>query len=109
MYFLLILMVIFTPSAYAANPFNLGQVDYFNSASLKDGFKQKEKKSIDWREPILGTNGVVSYYIPPAPVLALLSNPNDETAKAYVEWQNAKMAKIQMAQEAVGRVLEKEK
>ena len=90
---------------WAANPYQLGKVDYFHEQSMGESMRQANQ-IIDWREPIIGQDGKVTYYQPPAPVLALLENPTEENAQAYVDWQNAKTLRIQKAQEALNRLSE---
>ena len=92
--------------AWARNPFEMGKVDYFNEASLSKAV-HKEQKELDWREPVIDQSGKISYYTPPGPVLALLENPTEDNAKAYLEWQNAKALQMQKAQEVLLRLLEK--
>jgi len=105
---LLYLIIFLTWSVVAwAHPFDLGRVDYFNEASLKQEFGKKEEKIMDWREPIIGQDGHVTYYEPPPAVLALLETPNDQTAQAYLDWQKAKTAKIEQAQKALEHLSEK--
>ncbi len=103
----ILVAVLINSAVWAANPFALGKVDYFNEASLQKAMVRQEEKSLDWREPIIGADGKVTYYQPPSPVLALLDNPTEENAQAYLEWQDAKTIRMQKAQEVLERVLEK--
>ncbi|MBF0490190.1 MAG: hypothetical protein HQL15_06155 [Candidatus Omnitrophica bacterium] len=89
---------------YAANPYQLGQVDYFHKQSSAQDEKQ-EIQSFDWREPMVLADGKTTYYSPPAPVLALLENPTPENAKLYLNWQKQKLIKITQAQKVLDQVI----
>ena len=102
----LIFLLCLPSSVMAANPFGMGRVDYFNSASLKQGFKKQQKESIDWRQPVLGADGKTNYYSPPSIVTTFLDDPTPENAQAYLMWQKEKSQKIQRAQEVLAEVME---
>lgn len=86
----------------AGNSFGLDRLDYFSNHEhvLGDGLK-KVQEPIDWREPVMGNDGKMTYYVPPVPVLRLLDDPTPENARAYLAWQEEKTARIIKAQEAI--------
>ena len=95
-----------TMPALAANPFNMGKVEYFfEHKSLSQGL-EKIQKSIDWREPIMGVDGKMTYYTPPEPVLHLLQDPSIANAQAYMDWQKQKDERIAKAQLVLGQLSE---
>ena len=105
MWFIVFLMMIMTPNAYAANPYHLGEIDYFDH---KDASQGEKEGSFDFREPIVGAAGTVTYYTPPSVVLSLLESPTPENARAYLAWQRQKVAKIVKAQEVIDQVIKEE-
>ena len=93
---------------YAANPYKMGQVDYFRqNTSIHSSVEQAS--SFDWNEPMIGADGRVSQYTPPAPMLALLENPTPKNAKAYLGWQKQRVQKILKAQEMIDQVSKEER
>ncbi len=91
---------------YAANPYRLGGVDYFNSKSPAQASpEEKEEESFDWRDPSIGDDGKATYYIPPGPMLTLLKEPTLQNAKLYIEWQKQKVSRIIKAQKAIDQAL----
>ena len=98
-----VLRSMFLPAcAFAANPFNMGKVEYFSDGkkSLRQPLEAMQK-SMDWREPVLGSDGTMQYYTPPDPVLRLLNDPTPENARSYFDWQKAKTERIIKAQEVL--------
>jgi thiol-disulfide isomerase/thioredoxin len=59
-----------------------------------------------WAEPIRMPDGRMSVYVPPKPVLDFLDSPNEESGRAYLAWQKARMEKIARASEILGRLVE---
>jgi thiol-disulfide isomerase/thioredoxin len=59
-----------------------------------------------WAEPIRMPDGRISVYVPPKPVLDFLDSPNEESGRAYLAWQRARMEKIARASEILGRLVE---
>jgi hypothetical protein len=104
MWIWLILIYFITPNLYAANPYNLGEVDYFKIES-SDETLINETPSLDWREASVSSDGQTTVYTPPPAMLSLLENPSHENAKAYLEWQNLKVKKIVKAQQAIDEIL----
>jgi len=92
---------------YAANPYKLGEVDYFRHKNVGDS--EAQYSPFDWREPTVSLDGHVTYYTPPEPMLTLLENPTAENAKAYLSWQKMKVERILKAQEAINQELNKDK
>ncbi len=108
MWILTILFLLITANLYAANPYNLGQLDYFHDKSVaKDS--EDQNQSFDWREPVASSNGHITYYTPPGPMLTLLENPTPQNAEAYLAWQKQKVQKILKAQEVIDQVLKEGK
>ena len=107
MWILVILILLITTNLYAANPYKLGELDYFYcKAKAKE---LKEDKSFDWNEVSISASGSINYYTPPKPVLVLLETPTPENAKAYLAWQKQKIQKIMKAQEIIDQVIQQEK
>lgn len=94
--------------AGASGFFHMGPVEYFSDSkrSMKEEF-QKTQKTIDWREPVLTSDGRVTFYVPPQPVLDLLENPTPDHARQYLDWQNEKMERVLKAQEALAALEQK--
>ena len=99
-YSILILMASINRT-YAANPYQLGEVDYFSH-------KEQIKEAFDWHEPAMTSDGQLEVYTPPKMVLNLLENPTDTNARAYLAWQRQKVEKIIKAQQAIENVLQEE-
>ncbi len=59
-----------------------------------------------WAEPIRMPDGRISVYVPPKPVLDFLDSPSEESGRAYLAWQKARMEKIARASEVLGRLVE---
>ncbi len=95
-------MLLASASAFAANPFHMGKVQYFpeNKQRLKESVDQMQQ-GIDWREPVMGMNGTMTEYTPPGPVLRLLENPTEANAREYLMWQKIKLERIVKAQHVV--------
>ena len=85
-------------NVYAANPYQLGQVNYFHEKVQAESL-QEDNESIDWNE-----RGA----LPPAPVLALLENPTPQNARAYLAWQKLKINRIIKAQQVIDQALQEE-
>ncbi|MBI3602616.1 MAG: hypothetical protein HY209_06985 [Candidatus Omnitrophica bacterium] len=102
------LFLLMTANLYAANPYHLGQVDYFHDRPItKD--TEDQNQSFDWREPTVASDGHIASYTPPGPMLTLLENPTPENAKVYLAWQKQKVQKIFKAQELIDQVLKEGK
>ena len=93
-----------TSNIYAANPYKLGEVDFFHDRFQSRSLNE-ENKSFDWSEPSIASDGKVSSYIPPAPMLTLLEDPSPQNARTYLDWQKHKIEKIIKAQEAIDQVI----
>jgi hypothetical protein len=84
---LLVLMFIGMPSAWAAEgPYRLSAVDFF---------ALKERQPV-WVEP--------GGYTPPSVVTALLNDPNEQTARAYLQWMQERLDRITRAQKVLDEV-----
>lgn len=88
----------------AENTFKLSPVAYFNI--IDDSHNQKKTLLLDWSQPNVEADGKITTYQPPLVVINLLNDPTPENAKSYVMWQQAKMQRIQLAQEAVAALRE---
>ena len=88
----------FSTELYAANPFQLGQVDYFHQ-KVQTNSAQENNQDFDWNE-----HG----YLPPSSVLTLLDHPTPENARAYLAWQRLKVNRIIKAQQAIDQALKEE-
>ena len=104
--FVLILML--TTNIYAANPYKMGQLDYFNRKVVASQ-DQETNQYFDFRDPSIGADGKVVYYMPPSAMLTLLEAPTPENARAYLMWQKQKVARIIKAQEAIDEVVKEGK
>lgn len=62
-----------------------------------------------WAEPIRMPDGRMTVYLPPKPVLAFLDAPSEESGRAYLAWQKARMEKIAQASEILGRLVQEGK
>ena len=95
--------------AWASGFFHMLPVEYFsdNKRLVKEQF-QKTQKAIDWREPVLTSDGHITFYVPPQPVLSLLEDPTPDNARQYLAWQDEKMEHILKAQEALAAVEQEE-
>ena len=87
------------------------EIDYFNMKGLKKTDKREIQATVDkseapisqdlWIEPAISADGKVSYYRPPQVVVDFLDNPTKKNGKAYIEWNQQKLAKITKAQEVL--------
>ena len=100
------LFLMITRDLYAANPYGLGEVDYFHNKAKS---KILKNDSFDWTETSLTTEGKVTNYTPPTPMLTLLENPTVDNAQAYLDWQKLRVKKIIKAQEIIDQVLKEGK
>ena len=105
-FILFISLWMITSSIYAANPYKLGEVDFFFGESQAKPVE--EKKVFDWRESSRTTDGKTIDYVPPVPILKLLQDPTPENARAYIDWQRQKVEKIIKAQQVVDQVLKED-
>ncbi len=106
MWICFILIWIMSSNSYAANPYKMGSLDYFDR---KIGASKAEtKQEFDFRDPTIGADGKVAYYMPPSAMLTLLEAPTPENARAYLLWQRQKVARIIKAQQAVDRVMKEQ-
>lgn len=97
-------LMLFSATAQAGNLFDMGRVEYFSkSTKLRYGL-DKMQETIDWREPVIGTDGKTHYYTPPHAVLNLLNDPSDKNAQAYLDWQKLRTERIIEAQKAIEHV-----
>lgn len=95
MWILIILLLCPPTNLEAANPYRLGELDYFSHQTQE---KQEEHQSLDWSETTM----------PPA-VLTLLESPTPQNAKAYLAWQKQKVQRIVQAQAAIDQVIREQK
>ena len=102
-------LIAFTLRVYADDGiYGLTEIDYFNMKGLKKTDKRKIQATVDkseapisqdlWIEPAISADGKVSYYRPPQVVVDFLDDPTKENGKAYIEWNQQKLAKITKAQ-----------
>lgn len=68
----------------------------------KHGFTKEEIET--WAEPTVDESGKIVSKLPPLPVLKVLTNPNEQTAKEYIEWNQKRIDAIKNAQEIVKQV-----
>ena len=94
----LVCLFSFSSCLYAANPYQLGGVDYFHDESQEKSL-QKKQQPFDWREPS---------YAPPEIVSTLLNDPTPENARAYLDWQRQKIERIIKAQKMINQITKKE-
>ncbi len=95
--FILTVTFFVTAHALADNGFyRLTQIDYFALRSVE---KKKDVLAPLWREQ----DQV------PEEVMALLNEPNEQTARAYLDWNRARMAKIAQAQAMIDAVISLER
>jgi hypothetical protein len=104
MWIWLILFWMTMPNLWAANPYRLGEVDYFHQQAENI----QEEPAFDWRDASLSADGQAASYVPPGPVLTLLDNPSQSNARAYLNWQKQKIERIMKAQEAIDQVLKED-
>jgi hypothetical protein len=100
-----LVLMIFPLPVLAANPYELGEVDYFGHPEIVKDLKQTP---FDWRDVTRDPQGQTIVYTPPVPVINLLENPTRENAKAYLDWQRQKVQRIMKAQEMIDQVLKEE-
>ena len=95
--------------ARADNFFHMGPLEYFSDSKrpVKEQF-QRTQKAIDWREPALTSDGKMTFYVPPQPVLSLLEDPTPDNARQYLAWQDERMERVLKAQEALAVLQQKE-
>ena len=86
--------------AYAANPYKMGEVDYFYKKA-----DNEYRQDVDFREPTIGADGQISYYTPPSVMLDLLEKPTPEHAKLYLIWQKQRLSRFIRAQQAIDQVV----
>ena len=105
-------IISFTLRVYADDGiYGLTEIDYFNMKGLKKTDKRAIQATVDkseapisqdlWIEPAISADGKVSYYRPPQVVVDFLDDPTKENGKAYIEWNQQKLAKITKAQEVL--------
>ena len=105
----------FTIRVYADDGvYGISEIDYFNMKDLKNTDKKPFQGTVDkdnvtgqqdlWTEPAISADGKVSYYRPPQVVVDFLENPTMENGKAYVKWNQEKLAKITKAQAVLQEV-----
>jgi len=88
--------------------YGLSEIDYFNMKGLKKTDNREIHATVDksgapidqdlWIEPAISADGKVSYYRPPQVVVDFLDDPTIENGKAYLAWNQEKLAKITKAQ-----------
>ena len=95
--------------AWASGFFHMGPVEYFSDSrrSVQEQFR-KTQKTIDWREPVLTSDGRVTFYVPPQPVLSFLEDPTPDHARQYLAWQDEKMERVLKAQEVLAEIEKQE-
>ncbi len=109
--FILIFIIFLSPLAIAnsGSIFDYQRIDFFGKKEIE---KQPLPREInqapetlvdDWAEPIVSPSGKVSVYLPPKEVRAFLESPDQEKAKAYLEWNVNRLRKLSLAQEELSR------
>ena len=86
--------------------FRAKRVSFWGDAPLADKKPESsrpEKESI-FAEPIRLPDGRVTVYVPPKAVLDFLETPDEESGKAYLAWQRARMEKLSRAAEILARL-----
>lgn len=102
-------LLTFVLRAYAEDGiYGFSEIDYFNMKGLKKTDKREIHATVDkndapinqdlWIEPAISADGKVSYYRPPQVVVDFLDDPTKENGRAYIEWNQQKLAKITKAQ-----------
>ena len=108
----LLFLFVYASSLHADESiYGFSEVDYFNMKELKKPDTSKIEAAVDkqeapvsqdlWIEPAISADGKVSYYKPPQVVVDFLDNPTTENGKAYLSWNQQKLAKITKAQEVL--------
>ena len=103
------IVLFLTDCGRADNLFHMGPLEYFSDSKrpVKEQF-QRTQKAIDWREPALTSDGKMTFYVPPQPVLSLLEDPTPDNARQYLAWQDEKMERVLRAQGALAALGQKE-
>jgi len=107
--FICVFLIGFALRVYADDGiYGFTEIDYFNMKGLKKIDKREIHATVDkneapikqdlWIEPAISADGKVSYYRPPQVVVSFLDDPTKENGKAYIEWNQQKLAKITKAQ-----------
>lgn len=109
MWICVVLIWLITTNIYAANPYQMGEVDYFNHEDKAVKDQKIDQEVFDFRDPTIGADGNLTYYTPPSAVLTLLEAPTLENARAYLMWQRRKVQKIIKAQEIIDQVIKEDK
>ena len=70
----------------AANPFHLGEVDFFHAYMQLNEDKGPDIKieANRWVEPMMMPDGQFEFYMPPLEVVEFLENPTEDSAKSYL-------------------------
>ena len=106
------LLIGFALRAYADEGiYGFSEIDYFNLKGLKKTDNREIHATVDkdeapinqdlWIEPAISADGKTSYYRPPQVVVDFLDNPTMENGKAYIAWNQLKLAKITKVQEVL--------
>lgn len=90
----------------AANPYKLGELDYFEDKATGIA---KKADVFDWRDVVYNNNGSLDVYTPPAVVIDLLERPTIANARSYLKWQQEKVRKIIKAQQMIEQALKEDK
>ncbi|MBE0427613.1 MAG: hypothetical protein IBX72_13335 [Nitrospirae bacterium] len=72
------------------------QTQQNNSDIEKYGFTKEHIEA--WAEPTVDESGKIVSKLPPLPVLRILTDPNQQTAKEYLEWNQKRIDAITNAQ-----------
>lgn len=109
--FILIFIIFLSPLAIATtgSVFDYQRIDFFGKKEVgkqplpRETNQAPETLVDDWAEPIVSPSGKVSVYLPPKEVRAFLENPDQENAKAYLEWNVKRLRKLSLAQEQLSQ------
>ena len=112
---LFIFTVVFSPLSFAEGMFGYSEVQFFEVPSEETATdtplqtkKEPALKENIWTEPAVGPDGRVYYYTPPRQVLNFISDPTEENAKAYLNWNKVRYSKYNKAQKVLDKVAGKE-
>jgi thiol-disulfide isomerase/thioredoxin len=113
-FLILIIFIVLPVYIYAGQYFSCNEMDHFSVEGKCENKKQTQnqqqsssdierygftKEQIEaWAEPTVDESGKIVSKLPPLPVLRILTDPNEQTAKEYLEWNQKRIDAITNAQ-----------
>ncbi|MBI2932492.1 MAG: thioredoxin family protein [Planctomycetes bacterium] len=86
----------------------VGQVNFWGSPRPVSKARSNDPAPRDavstWAEPIRMPDGRYGVYVPPPQVLQFLEDPTPDRARAYIRWQQERVAKLRRAMELLEAV-----